>query len=225
MHNPNYYVFVDVDGTLIKIKTMFSFLQFYFQQQHQFLGTLKYKTYMFMTKFYELLRVDRHRLNQRYYRQFDGAHVQYIDAIAHAWFNQCFHTDLLIQSVMKELREHMHNGAEIVMVSGSFTPCLKPLAHFLGIKSVLATELLTQDNQYTGTIAPPQSIGKGKVLRILSFLDDKGFARLDKCFAYGDHISDAPMLELVGHGRVIAGDKDLEKEARFNNWKIIHSLT
>jgi HAD superfamily hydrolase (TIGR01490 family) len=217
-----YYVFVDVDGTLIKIKSMFSFLEFYYKKQNKAFGALRFQHYMFWTKIYEFLKVERTHLNKRYYKQFKGCRVEDIDQLGSEWFKVHFNSDLLIHNVVKEVQEHKSSGAEVVMVSGSFVPCLKPIADTLGVKHILATELHHKSGEYTGEIKAPQTIGQGKALRIQAFLEKNKGASSADCFAYGDHESDLPMLESVGHACVVAGDPVLEKEARLKNWKIIN---
>ena len=211
---------MDVDGTLIKIKTMFSFLEFYYRNKK--LGALRFKSYMLFTKFYELLKIDRSFLNKRYYKSFKNNDIEYVHRLGKKWFEEKFNTDLLIFNVVKELRDHRSNGAEIVMVSGSFSPCLEPIANLLGVQHILATELYIKDSKYTGEIKFPQTIGQGKALRIREFLEKHNDVTSEICFAYGDHESDLPMLKTVGHACVVAGDKTLEKAAELNHWKIIH---
>ena len=45
---------------------------------------------------------------------------------------------------------------------------------------------------------------------------------LEQCFAYSDSITDAPMLEIVGHPHAVNPDKDLRKLAVARGWPVLH---
>ena len=45
---------------------------------------------------------------------------------------------------------------------------------------------------------------------------------LTESFAYGDSIADLPMLETVGHPRVVNPDKKLSAVAKKRGWPIHH---
>jgi HAD superfamily hydrolase (TIGR01490 family) len=128
--------------------------------------------------------------------------------------------NIYIQVGVNALQNHQKAGTEIVLVSGSSTEILAPLAKELGICHVLATRLEEVNGIYTGNILPPQTIGSGKKEVVCQFLvEQKGDSA--ECYAYGDHWSDIPMLEAVGHSCIVAGDKDLEEYARSHSWEVL----
>ena len=76
-------------------------------------------------------------------------------------------------------------------------------------------------DRYTGKIIPPQTIGSGKAEAMRLFMEDKS-SQLAECYAYGDDISDVPMLEIVGYPNAVTGGRGLEPYAREHGWNIIH---
>jgi HAD superfamily phosphoserine phosphatase-like hydrolase len=106
------------------------------------------------------------------------------------------------------------------MVSGSFPAVLTHLARRLGVRHLLATTLEVADGRYTGKILAPQTIGAGKALAIKQFLAGNG-GHAEMCHAYGDDLSDLPMLEGVGHPTVVRGDPALEAHAKAMGWRIL----
>lgn len=85
-----------------------------------------------------------------------------------------------------------------VFISGSMLPILSPIAKYLGVTEVLCAPVIINDaGELTGEIGLPQTIGTGK-RRAFSLCDDKEINPAD-CYAYGDDLSDIPMLEATGH--------------------------
>ena len=107
-------------------------------------------------------------------------------------------------------------------MSGSFSACLHKVAQILQVDYTLATQLEEKNGKYTGRLISEPVIGVGKHNAILRFLLSRNCVDLKKCFAYGDHISDVPMLSLVGNPCVITRDRELTEIATNKNWKIIY---
>jgi phosphoserine phosphatase len=97
---------------------------------------------------------------------------------------------------------------------------LEPLARELGVVHCLATRLEEHEGRYTGEIEGLQMIGQGKADAVRAFLATRG-ARAAECFAYGDHHTDVPMLEAVGHPVAVIGDPRLAEHARRERWEVL----
>lgn len=223
---PKYYAFFDVDGTLVRGKTMLDFLRFYYCEQFKnikIIGELKYVLFLLKAKIHILLGKKREFLNTYYYQCFKNKKVSEVLTLGKNWFESNLNNNnkAFIKEILNELIFHKNNGAEIVFVSGSFIACLEPLANKLGVKYVISTNLEKKDGIYTGNILDTQVIGEGKSINIRRFLKHKQFNNLKNCYAYGDHYSDLHMLSLVGNPRVVSGDIELERYARKNGWNII----
>ena len=55
---------------------------------------------------------------------------------------------------------------------------------------------------------------------VLAWAAERGFD-LSEAYFYSDSFSDAPMLRVVGHPRVISPDPRLNREARQRGWPIL----
>jgi phosphoserine phosphatase len=98
---------------------------------------------------------------------------------------------------------------------------LSPIAARLGVRHILATIMEVVDGSYTGRIFPPQTIGRGKAEAIAGFLERAGVSP-SCCHAYGDDISDLPMLSAVGWPVVVRGDnRALEELALNRGWPVL----
>jgi HAD superfamily hydrolase (TIGR01490 family) len=215
------YAFFDVDDTLISVKSMLSFQDFWYQKYPDRAAECRYRADL-RTRF----RPDAcwASLNRLYYSYFAGRSEAAVIEAGRQWFEQLHagKRDFFHSTVVADLLEHASSGRPAVFVSGSFPALLKPIAKFLGVRDVLATQLEVRDGLYTGAILPPQTIGEGKAEAIRRFLSERQVPAAS-CYAYGDDISDLPMLEAVGHPVVVPGGRGLEAQARVLGWRVMSS--
>ncbi len=220
-HYSTSYAFFDVDDTLISVKSMLSFQDFWYKKYPDPEAEYRYRAD---------LRSQLHpgacwaSLNRLYYSYFAGRSEAAVIEAGRQWFELLHSTkeDFFHAQVVEELAAHSRQGRPAVFVSGSFPALLEPIANALEVELILATKLDVQDGFYTGDILPPQTIGEGKAEAIRQFLA-KRQASAANCFAYGDDVSDLPMLQAVGHPVVVAGGRDLEAQAREFGWRVIPS--
>jgi HAD superfamily hydrolase (TIGR01490 family) len=219
-HYVQRYAFFDVDETLISVKSMLSFQEFWFEH----VSDVDRKA--FEKDLRELHSADASwtELNIRYYQYFAGRKVAQVKDMGERWFRQQLaQLGFYHYSVLKALQRHQSLGDDIVFVSGSFPAVLRPIARHLGVRHILSSSLEISGDSYTGRLIGSPAIGQGKALLIQQFLDVMGVDATD-CFAYGDDISDLPMLELVGNPRVVSGGRYLEDHARERGWQVINAL-
>ncbi|MBX9702526.1 MAG: HAD-IB family hydrolase [Silvanigrellaceae bacterium] len=216
-----YYAFFDVDETLITFKSMSSFLKYFYKIKYGSIGIILYYKFTILMRLFHYIGVKREKLNKNYYKKYKGYFEEEIKCIGSRWFSEYKNKNFYNEPILKELYRHLDSGAKIVLVSGSFSPCLIPIANDLGIEHVLCTNLEIIQGKYTGNIIENPIIGKGKSYAIRKFLEDKKADSFSEYFAYGDHISDLYMLSIVGKPYIISGDIRLEKIALDKGWKII----
>ncbi len=214
------YAFFDVDETVISIKSMFSFIKFYFSHYPN-----KNLEQTFNTNMDILLNSDvsREEKNASYYTYFKNLSVTEIASACKLWFDSNIRNEdtFYNKNIIDRIKSHQYNGVKCVFVSGSFSQLLEPIAEDLGIDHILCINLEKDNFSFTGKIIPPQTIGLGKAEALRTFLEKQN-SDARECFAYGDDISDIPMLEAVGSPKVVSGQTDLEEYARKLNWEIIN---
>jgi HAD superfamily hydrolase (TIGR01490 family) len=207
--------FFDVDETLISVKSMFDFYDFFLEaaghspQEQQRLHQLAR----------DLLGpgVPRAQANRLFYRRFADYQVSDVAEIGRRWFENhqerggLFHAD-----VLDALRSHGKDGLTTVLVSGSFEPCLVPVAEHAGADVILCTELEVHDGSYTGEVSRTM-IGDAKATAAKTMIDHTAVSAAD-CYAYGDHSSDLALLRLVGHPVVVGPDPEMTAIATQNAW-------
>nr|WP_084104900.1 HAD family hydrolase [Demequina sp. NBRC 110056] len=114
------------------------------------------------------------------------------------------------------IRRHQENGRDVVIVSASARDVVEPIAQLLGADAVVASELEVKKGFYTGEITS-YAYGEAKADAIRELAEEKGYD-LSRSFAYSDSITDAPMLNAVGHGFVINPDRNLRAAAAHHGW-------
>ncbi|WP_229826389.1 HAD family hydrolase [Nocardiopsis terrae] len=212
--------FFDVDETLIPVKSMFDFLAFRLAE----LGRPPSAYAESAAELRELAAsgVPREEINREYYRLYRGASEQELMASGRRWFaTRAAVPGFFLEGSVLALRGHLADGAHVVLLSGSFAPCLEPLARALGATAFRGTRPLVADGRLTGEVERPM-IGPAKGEAVHEYAQQHG---LDPAWshAYGDHISDLPMLEAVGHPHVRAdGDPALLGHASQRGWPRVH---
>lgn len=216
---PKAYAFFDVDDTLIAVKSMFSFQDYWYGRGREPERRKAFEMDM------DRLRNENapwEELNSCYYSHFQGRDAAEMAKMGAEWFAvtersrpRLYHT-----KVVERLRQLQAEGIEPVFVSGSFPALLAPLAERLQVRHLLCCRPEIEDGIYTGRLLPPQTIGQGKAVAILDFLKEKDIDPA-RCLAFGDDITDRPMLEAVGHPVVVAGGRALEAHAVTVGWPVM----
>jgi len=128
--------------------------------------------------------------------------------------------DPIIYSEAIDLMElHRALGHEVIIVSASPEEIVIPLARYLGVDTTIASRAELDDaGRYTGEIAF-YAYGPFKAAAVAEHAGGHGID-LAQSYAYSDSITDAPMLELVGHAVAVNPDRLLGQLARTEGWEI-----
>jgi HAD superfamily hydrolase (TIGR01490 family) len=117
------------------------------------------------------------------------------------------------------LAEHRAAGRAIYIVSSSPEEVVKPLARHFGVSGVIATRAqVGADNRYTGTLEF-YAYGEQKAEAMRELAGKHGLD-LSASYAYSDSITDAPMLEAVGHPVSVNPDRELRRLAEERGWEV-----
>ena len=218
----NYIVFSDVDETLIRFKSMITFMDYFLYRTPYAKrpeAEEKRKEFQAINEA-NTPTADRAALNRRFYAMFAGISQAELQEAARTWMKGVMaRGDLFVQSAYSEQQEHKKRGAELVLVSGSFHDILGPICEHVGADRLICSELEVKDGLYTGVLLQ-QVIGDGKWDAISRYIDGRGIA-LDSCFAYGDHVSDLCFMEKVGNPIVVGDSPGMLKVAKERNWRVL----
>ena len=217
-----YIVFSDVDETLIRFKSMITFMDYFLYKTPYAKrpeAEEKRKEFQAINEA-NTPTADRTALNKRFYEMFAGINQAELQEAARTWLKDVLAAgNLFISSAYTEQVEHKKKGAELVLVSGSFADILGPVVNMVGADRLICSELEVKDGVYTGVLLQ-QVIGDGKWTAIQRYIDGKGI-ELKSCYAYGDHVSDLCFMEKVGNPVVVGDAPAMLKVARERNWRVL----
>lgn len=205
--------FFDVDETLISVKSMFHFLDYFLRERGE-----PPSTYARLSgELRQMARsgAPRQDVNRHYYTYYRGQTARDLSELGQRWFDdEC--TTRFHHQTLDVLDQHRTRGADIVLVSGSFFACLDPVVDAVGAVAAWGSRPRIRRGELTGEVVVPM-IGTMKRHAVEMTAAASG-ARPADCYAYGDHISDLPMLRAVGHPTAVGPDPDLNAHATRHGW-------
>jgi HAD superfamily hydrolase (TIGR01490 family) len=219
---PTWYAFFDVDGTLISIKSMFSFLD-YMVEELNIAGSPQVSDYRARLARMIAEEAPREDINRFYYSIYAGLDVELVEQLGRQWYGLVRNREgLFLSRMLEEIRWHQRQGARIVLVSGSFRAILQPLAEELRIDDLICAPLEVRAGRYTGQLTGTPTIGQGKAEGMRAYAQRQPI-EATRCYAYGDDISDVPMLEMVGNPSSVNPDAAFRDLCKQRSWNIIEA--
>lgn len=121
------------------------------------------------------------------------------------------------------LRQHQANGDLSVIITATNAFVTEPIAQRLGIENLIACHAEKIEGRYTGRSVDVPSFKEGKVVRINSWLAERGktLVDFDKSYFYSDSLNDLPLLKMVTNPVAVDPDETLRAHALAHDWPII----
>lgn len=206
--------FFDIDDTVIRGITIAEFFRFVSDDlaDRELAETLRLFERVAATY------TDRERLTRVFFQLLTDQSWSQMLAWGQDWYASVGRAQL-VPEVVSRLREHRERGEKIVFVSGSWRPCLLPIAEDLRADHVYCCEMVVEEDELTGEVSLlPLGEMKGRLVREFARLHDLD---LKQCSAYGDDLSDTSMLEAVGHPVAVNPSAALTATANERGWEIL----
>jgi HAD superfamily hydrolase (TIGR01490 family) len=125
---------------------------------------------------------------------------------------------LVYADARRLIAAHARAGQDVI-VSTSGLEMVGPIGGLLGASEVIATRMEIADGCYTGEMEF-WAYGEAKATQVRELARRRGY-RLAECYAYSDSVTDLPMLEAVGHPRVVNPDRALRRIASLRQWPVL----
>lgn len=162
-------------------------------------------------------RRSRTDFNRSFYRQYRGLPAGELRDHAQASLSD-FILPRLRHDAVRRIRAHRARGDRVVLITGALDFLVEPLRHLAD--ELVAAKLTERRGAFTGELAEPPLSADGRASLAARLAAEHEFDLAD-CHAYGDSISDLPLLELVGHPHAINPDFRLAREARRRRWPVL----
>jgi HAD superfamily hydrolase (TIGR01490 family) len=138
------------------------------------------------------------------------------------WAQRCFSNRILPRLSKRGLaavKDHLQEGHRVFLVSASLSDLVEPLRKHLDAHGVLATRLASKGGYLIGKSEGDFVYGQRKV-ELLHQCASQWNIDLEHSFAYSDHSSDIPLLEMVGHPVAVNPDEELLRHAVKHGWPV-----
>jgi len=212
-----YVAFFDLDNTILKINSGESFLRRAYK--NGFLSNRKLIHAYCLGLLYKFKVIDPLAIIEKLNGWLAKAPVNDIENLCH----EIVEKDLIPAihpEMIPEIKRHKEKGAVVVILSSVIAPVCLRLSEYLGMDSVLCSEMEVINQRYTGRPIGRFCFRDEKLNRMNQYLHIHNYAH-EESYYYADSIDDLPVLQSVGHPVCVNPDKNLEKIAREQDW-VIH---
>jgi HAD superfamily hydrolase (TIGR01490 family) len=210
--------FFDFDNTLLADDSVRLGVRYLYDNRmisRTFILGLLFRNFFYKRNLYSQQRMIAFAL--KYYRDRD---LTPLVAGSEKFFNEML-KPRLSRRVLERLEWHRERGHVPVIISASLRYLLEPAAKGLSIPHLLCTDLeMGKEGRSTGRAAGMicAGVNKAKVAREFAAANSVDLA---SSYAYSDHHSDAPLLELVGNPVVVGPNEPMRRIARERGWPVI----
>lgn len=210
------YAFFDVDHTLLAGSTGKFLAELSVRR-----GVLPYYLLFYIPIFYYRYRTGRldPRTFQPFLRRFKGFNREEIENLAGEVFQKKLKPRLYVEA-LELIQKERESGKTVVLATSGPEVLVKPLAEYLGVENIIATQLKVEAGQLTGEFLGEPAFGQGKQRKVRQYLE-RHRPDFSCCSFYSDSHYDLPLLEQVEKPIAVNPDGKLLKVAREKGWEIL----
>ena len=209
--------FYDLDRTLIEANSALLYTSY--ERQNARISWQQYVTAAFWMGLYHLNLLDIERAYGKAVQVYTGLKESELKRRVKVFFEGQIEGRLL-PGARRSLKEHRDKGHLLVLLTnGSSYQASMAMAAWQMDHWIANKFPIDEKGCLLGTFEKPLCFGAGKVKRARDFADLRG-ASLADCYFYSDSYSDLPMLEAVGHPRVVNPDPKLRRYGKKKAWQV-----
>ncbi|MGE5253529.1 MAG: HAD family hydrolase [Planctomycetaceae bacterium] len=147
-----------------------------------------------------------------------GVREEELVQFSQEWFKDAIRP-VIYPEAFDFVHQHLERGEIVAIISNAITHAVAPLAEYLGVSHILATQLEVRQGIFTGDYIKPLCFRDGKVFWAEKLARELG-ADLGQSIFYTDSITDLPLLVRVKNPRVVNPDPKLRRLARRMEWPV-----
>ncbi|MDG2303898.1 MAG: HAD-IB family hydrolase [Candidatus Binatia bacterium] len=209
--------FFDIDGTLLAVHSAPHYARYMRKHGRARRRDLLRTAYYLLQ--YRLNLLDMEGALERASELIVGQEEAEVAAFSLRWYEDVMR-EHLVPVVCDLLAQHQRRGDTVALLSTTTSYLADPIARDLGVDHSLVTRLEVEDGRFTGRADGPICYGRGKVFWAKKFAEEED-VDLAQSYFYTDSVTDVPVLELVGHPRIVQPDRLLRREARRRGWSVV----
>jgi len=209
--------FFDMDKTLIAGNSGVSFMRYSLRRGKTTHWKVLKSIVDYLRYRYDFL--DMEKAYRDSLRPLAGIREQELVQFCQEWFDEVVR-NLIYPEAQDFVRHHLNQGEGVVIISNATTYAVAPLARYLGVPHVLATQLEVRQGLFTGNYIDPLCFRHGKVFWAEKLAGELG-GEVGRSTFYTDSITDLPLLERVENPRVVNPDPKLRSLARKRGWPVV----
>lgn len=210
--------FFDLDRTLLDMNS--STLWARYELRRRSISLKQFGRVLLWNALYHLSLIDIETAFAEAVGHYRGRLYEDLEAETRDWFARDV-AHHLRRGAGQALREHRDQGHHLVLLTSASAFAARAARDTWQLHDFLSNDFPTDDRgRLDGTFVTPLCYGPGKVERARAWSAERD-VDLSQSYFYTDSYSDAPMLRVVGHPRVISPDPRLAREARQRGWPIL----
>lgn len=210
--------FFDLDHTLIDVNSGLEWARHEHRQGN--ISLWQFGRAAFWAVLYRLSWVDMKKAFDEAVGFYEGEPAELLQERTREWFYDDI-AHRLRDGAATALAEHREQDHDLVLLTNTTSFEAKVAASEWKFDAWLANEFPTDEQGcLVGKFDSPMCYGEGKVERASRWAGERG-CDLDESYFYSDSYSDLPMLERVGHPRIVDPDPRLRREADRRDWPIL----
>lgn len=169
---------------------------------------------------YHLALIDIETVFREAVTHYRGRLYRELDDETRSWFEQHV-AHRLRPGAWQALQDHRGEGHRLVLLTSSSVFEARAAADAWRLDDYLCNDFPTDEaGKLLGTYVKPLCYGQGKVERARVWASERD-VNLGDCYFYSDSLTDLPMLQAVGHPRVVSPDPRLRRTAQQRSWPIL----
>lgn len=210
-------VALDLDGTVLRGQSQRMLLSYLFARR-----AISWRRYLHVALWFLLYRFglvhDPKKVAQTAFDFLKGTRVADMESTWDDFFTQVVAKQIYPEAY-RLVESHRSSGRRVLVVSNTVAFIAERAARLLGADGYLSTKLEVHDERYTGRIDGELMYGAQKATAVRKLAGELGVAIQD-VWAYGDHLSDVPLLEIAGHPHATNPSPALLARATRAGWTI-----
>jgi len=209
-------VLVDVDGTLIALPSTEVRFAAYLARTGLVGAGGAVRWLLFLVRWAPRLGPDVFKKDKAYLA---GLRADTVADLAETFVREAV-VPRLRPALLRRLEAHRAAGEAIALVTGAPDFIARALAPHVGAETWAAAEYALKDGVFVAAPPTAHPLGEEKVAFAKKLCAARNWT-LEACAAYGDSVTDAPLLGRVARPVAVCPDRALARIARARGWEIL----